>query len=132
MNTYTLHLHSARQSQVIEGVESFVGEDASGSFGLKARHQRFMTVLVFGLARYRCPDQPWHYLALPGALLRFADNQLHIAARRYIQDADYTRISLALTEQLLREEAVLTGLKRNLRRLEEAMLKNLLEIERGR
>ena len=132
MNTFTLHLHSARQSETIEGVDSFVGEDASGSFGLKARHERFMTVLVFGLARYRHPGQPWQYLALPGALLRYADNCLFIATRRYLRDRDYTRISLALTEQLLREEEVLVGLKRNLQRLEEAMLKHLLDIERGR
>ncbi len=132
MTTFTLHLHSARQSEIIEDVESFVGEDASGGFGLKARHERFMTVMVFGLARYRLTGQPWQYLALPGALVRFADNQLFIDTRRYIRDTDYTRISLALTEQLLREEEVLVGLKQNLRRLEEAMLKHLLDIERGR
>lgn len=132
MNTFTLNLHSARQSECIEDVESFVGEDASGSFGLRARHERFMTVLVFGLARYRCRNQPWQYLALPGALVYFVDNRLFINTRRYIRDTDYNRISLALTEQLLKEEEVLGGLKQNLRRLEEAMLKHLLDIERGR
>lgn len=132
MTTFILNLHSANQSERIEGVESFVGEDASGSFGLKARHERFMTVLVFGLARYRCPGQPWQYLALPGALAYFAGNQLFINSRRYLRDPDYNRISLALTEQLLKEEEVLVGLKKNLRRLEEAMLKRLLDIERGR
>jgi F-type H+-transporting ATPase subunit epsilon len=132
MSTFTLHLHSARESERIEDVESFVGEDASGSFGLRARHERFMTVLVFGLARYRCRNQPWQYLALPGALVYFVDNRLFINTRRYIRDADYNRISLALTEQLLKEEEVLGGLKQNLRRLEEAMLKHLLDIERGR
>jgi F-type H+-transporting ATPase subunit epsilon len=132
MTTFTLHLHSARESEQIEAVDSFVGEDASGSFGLKARHERFMTVLVFGLARYRCPNQPWQYLALPGALLYFADNRLFINTRRYIRDTDYNRISLALTSQLLKEEEVLVGLKQNLKRVEEAMLKRLLEMERGR
>jgi F-type H+-transporting ATPase subunit epsilon len=132
MNTFTLNLHSTRQSECIEDVESFVGEDASGSFGLRARHERFMTVLVFGLARYRCRNQPWQYLALPGALVYFVDNRLFINTRRYIRDTDYNRISLALTEQLLKEEEVLGGLKQNLRRLEEAMLKHLLDIERGR
>ncbi|MGZ8218585.1 F0F1 ATP synthase subunit epsilon [Methylomagnum sp.] len=131
MTTFTLHLHSARQSEQIDDVESFVGEDASGSFGLKACHERFMTVLVFGLARYRRRNQPWQYLALPGALVRFADNHLFIDTRRYLRDADYNRISLALTEQLLKEEEVLGGLKQNLRRMEEAMLKHLLDISRG-
>ena len=130
--TFILNLYSANQSERIEGVESFVGEDTSGSFGLKARHQRFMTVLVFGLARYRCAGQPWQYLALPGGLAYFAGNELFIDTRRYIRDPDYNRISLALTDQLLKEEEVLVGLKKNLKRLEEAMLKQLLDIERGR
>ena len=132
MSTFTLHLHSAREFEQIEQVESFVGEDGSGSFGLKAHHERFMTVLVFGLARYRCTGQDWHYLALPGGLLYFIDNRLFVNTRRYLREADYRRISLALTEQLLKEEELLAGLRHNVRRLEESLLKQLLEMERAR
>jgi F-type H+-transporting ATPase subunit epsilon len=132
MRTFTLQLNGARESARIEDVVSFVGEDASGSFGLRAGHERCMTSLMFGLARYRRADGVWRYLALPGALLYFVENELFINARRFIEDIDYHRISLALTEQLLKEEEVLVGLKQNLRQLEEAMLKQLLNIERGR
>ncbi len=50
------HLHRASAErgdcyERIDDVSSFVGEDDSGSFGLLARHDRFMTVLDFGLAR---------------------------------------------------------------------------------
>ena len=69
---------------------------------------------------------------MPGALLYFVDNQLFINTRRYIADTDYKRISQALTEQLLQEEEVLQGLKQNLHRLEEAMMRHLLAFERGR
>ena len=132
MRTFALQLNGARQSALIDNVVSFVGEDASGRFGLRAGHERFMTPLVFGLARYRPADSEWRYLALPGALLYFAGHELVINARRYIEDTDYHRISRALTEQLLKEEEVLVGLKQNLRQLEEAMLKQLLNIEQGR
>lgn len=131
MDTFTLTLQSSDRFERIEGVESFVGEDATGSFGLWAHHERFMTALVFGLARYRRIGEPWQYLALPGALAYFLDNQLFISARRYIRDSDYNRISEALTEQLLKEEEMLAGLKQSLRRLDEEMLKRLLDIERG-
>lgn len=104
MNTFTLHLQGARQHDCIEGVESFVGEDASGSFGLCACHERCMTSLVFGLARYRCAYEEWQYLALPGALLYFVDKQLFVNARRYIQDSDYHRISEALTDTCSRRK----------------------------
>lgn len=132
MNTFPLFLQGARQFERIDGVSSFVGEDATGSFALRAHHERFMSALVFGLARYRLADGDWQYLALPGALLYFVDNQLFINTRRYIADTDYKRISQALTEQLLQEEEVLQGLKQNLHRLEEAMMRHLLAFERGR
>lgn len=132
MSTFVLHLHGARQSECIGEVESFVGEDASGSFGVKAHHERCMAALVFGLARYRCPGQAWQYLALPGALLYFVGNEMFINTRRYLRDSDYNRVSRALTEQLLAEEETLAAMKENVRRLEENMLRRLLEIERGR
>lgn len=132
MKTFPLLLQGARQFERIDGVSSFVGEDATGSFALRAHHERFMSALVFGLARYRLADGDWQYLALPGALLYFVENQLFINTRRYIADTDYKRISQALTEQLLQEEEVLQGLKQNLHRLEEAMMRHLLAFERGR
>ena len=132
MKTFPLLLQGARQFERIDGVSSFVGEDATGSFALRAHHERFMSALVFGLARYRLADGDWQYLALPGALLYFVDNRLFINTRRYIADTDYKRISQALTEQLLQEEEVLQGLKQNLHRLEEAMMRHLLAFERSR
>jgi len=80
MRIFTLSLNGARQSARIADVVSFVGEDASGSFGLQAGHERCMTSLVFGLARYRRADGVWRYLALPGALLYFVENELFINA----------------------------------------------------
>lgn len=131
MRTFPLHLLGTRQSEIIEDVESFIGEDASGCFGLCARHERLITTLVFGLARFRRTDDVWSYLAVPGALLYFIDNQLFIHTRCYFLDTDYRRISGALTQQLMKEEDTLAGLRRNLRQLEEAMLRQMLNIERG-
>lgn len=130
MNGFALHLQSATQYELIEGVSSFVGEDASGSFGLKAHHERFMTILSFGLARYRRDNEPWQYLALPGAVLNFEDDQLFLNTRRYVRDDDYARINAALGEQLRREEAGLQRIRDSLRHMEEAMLKRLREMQR--
>ena len=66
MNTFLLHLQSATQYERIENVLSFVGEDDSGSFGILPGHARMMTLLGFGLARFRVTDQDWEFLALPG------------------------------------------------------------------
>ena len=128
MKTFTLILNDATRIQRIEQLTSFVGEDATGSFGILAGHARMMTSLVFGLARFRSGENAWQYLALPGAVLYFNDNELSLSTRRYLVDDDYERISIALREQLLAEENELRELKKSLHHMEEEVLKRLWEI----
>lgn len=131
MNSFTLRLQDATRIEEIPGVISFVGEDASGSFGIQAGHDQLMTALVIGLARYRPADQDWQYLAMPGALLRFADNVLTVNTLHYLRDHDYQRISAALQEQLLREEEKVQGIKQSLHRIEQEVLRHLWQLGRG-
>ena len=130
MNHFVLHLQSATQYEAIDGVTHFIGEDDSGAFGLLAGHARMMTTLVFGLARYRCGEQPWQYLAVPGALLYFADNALYLNTRHYLRDTEQQRISAALDAQLRAEEEDLHRVKESLQRMEEEMLKRLWRLGR--
>ena len=131
MNTFSLHVQSATQYEHIEGVTSFVGEDESGSFGIRARHARMMTALSYGLARYQLKDSSWHYLAFPQAILYFVDNALYISTRRFLHDADYQRISAGLLEQLLKEEEGLRIIKESLLRLEQGMFRRLWQMGRA-
>jgi len=77
-------------------------------------------------------DGTWQFVALPGGLLYFVDNELSIVTRRYLRDQDYDRISLALDQQLVAEEAALHTVKESLHRLEEEMFKRLWKIGRER
>ncbi|MGD8594485.1 MAG: F0F1 ATP synthase subunit epsilon, partial [Gammaproteobacteria bacterium] len=99
--------------------------------GLLAGHEKMMTSLVFGLARYRVQDQAWQYLALPGALVYFLNNELYLSTRRYLRDDNYERISLALRQQLRAEEQVLHSIRASLHQMEEEMLKRLWELSRS-
>jgi F-type H+-transporting ATPase subunit epsilon len=108
-----------------------VGEDATGSFGLLPHHGRFMTALVFGLARYRLRDDTWHYLALPGALLYFVDNTLFLSTRHYVRSDDYQDIARAVQEHLVQEEESLAALRHSLRHLEEELLQRLWQLQRA-
>lgn len=132
MTQFVVHLQSATQYERIERVTMFVGEDASGSFGILAGHHRMMTPLQFGLARFRQDDGDWQFLALPGGLLYFVGNELFLNTRHYLRDRDYAKITKALAEQLRREEASLRELKDSLHRLEEEMFKRLWKLSRGR
>jgi F-type H+-transporting ATPase subunit epsilon len=131
MNTFTLHLQSATKYERIEAVTSFVGEDSSGGFGLLPRHTRFMTVLSFGLSRFRVGQGNWRFLALPGGLAYFTGGDLYVSSRHYLCGQDYERIRAALEQQFAAEEDELEAMKRSLERLEREMFKRLLEIHRG-
>lgn len=127
---FTLHLQSAALYECIEGVGSFVGQDASGSFGILPGRAGFMTVLDYGLARFRLLEGGWQYLACPGAVLSFADDQLFLNTRRYLRDDDYGRVLRLLTGQLADEERSLKAVKDNLQRLEQELFRRLRQLDR--
>jgi F-type H+-transporting ATPase subunit epsilon len=89
-----------------------------------------ITTLIIGLARFRIDDGTWSYLALPGAVLYFHDNELILSTRKYLLDNDYSRISLGLQQQLLAEEQNLHAMKESLHRMEEEALRRLWEMSR--
>lgn len=130
MNSFSLRLQDATHGEDIDGVTSFVGEDASGSFGIEAGHARMMTSLIIGLARFRVGESHWHYLALPGAIVYFDANRLTLSTRRYLMDDDYMRISQALQQQLLSEEEKLHSIKQSLHQMEQEVLKRLWDMGR--
>lgn len=125
MNRFPVHLQSATQYQRVDDVECFVGRDASGSFGLMARHERMMTVLGFGLARLRTAGGAWHYVALPGGLAYFADGELTISTRRFVLGDDYRRVAAAVDDTLRAEERALQALKESVTRLEHEMARRI-------
>lgn len=130
MSGITLHLQSAVRSERVDNVASFVGTDASGSFGIQPGRARIMTILDYGLSRFRTAEGGWHYLACPGAVLSFADDQLTVSTRRYLCDQDYERISALLAGQLAQEEDALRSVKDNLQRLERELFRRLRQLDR--
>lgn len=130
MKSFVLHLQSGTQYERIEDAVSFVAADESGSFGIQAGHCRMMTALATGLARFRTADGNWWYVALPGGLLYFVDNQLYVNTRHYLHDRDYTRIGTAWRDELRAEEEKLRTVTESLDRLEDEMLKRLWNLQR--
>ncbi len=131
MSGFTLHLQDATHTETVTGVSAFQGRDASGSFAIWPGHIRMMTVLEFGLARFRT-DTAWEYLALPGAVLYFVGGELYLSARRYVRDPDPERIAGVLERQLREEEVQLLEIRESLRKMEEEMFKRLWQLGRRR
>lgn len=130
MDSFDLHLQSSTQYEIIHNVVSFVGEDASGQFGLLANHARMMTCLKFGLAWFRYDNNDNEYLALPGALVYFIDNKLTISTRHYFRNNDYQAIQMLIEKELHQEEENLFSIKESLHRLDEGILKRLWDLKR--
>ena len=127
MKLFSLYLQDAEKSQRIAELSSFIGEDASGSFGLLAGHTRMMSSLVFGLARFRIRDQAWQYLALPGALLYFNNNELSISTERFMISDDYEQLSAMFQQQLASELSKQQIAKKSLHQMEQELFKRLWE-----
>jgi len=128
MKTFLLRLLDSSGPREFDDVVSFVGEDASGSFGILADHARMITSLVIGLARFRVTGGDWRYVAMPGGILYFDQNELNLCTRRCLVGDDYEQISSALREQLLAEEYKLSSIKQNLHQMEEELFKRLWEM----
>lgn len=130
MRSFTLRLCDASRSEQIDGATSFVGIDASGSFGILAGHARMITALAPGLSRFRVGERRWQYVASSGGLLYMNDDVLTLAARLYVVDDDYSRIRRTLDETLLVEEARLERTKQSLHRMEQEVLERLWRMGR--
>lgn len=131
MSGFDLHLQDATQYQHEAAVTRFVGRDATGQFGIRAHHERMMTVLTFGLAWFRREEAPWEYLALPGGLLYFADNTLWLCTAHYLRGPERARLAEALEAELRREEEALRELKEALHHMEQEFMLRLLRMTRG-
>lgn len=131
MKIFRLHLMSMTRSEVIPDIVRFTGRDAAGSFGILANASRRMTVLVFGLAHFLNASDKIEYLALPGGLLYFSDNELRIATTDFLRNSSLEEISAALDRQLRQKESELREIKQSLHRLDEEILKRMYELPRS-
>jgi F-type H+-transporting ATPase subunit epsilon len=130
MRRFVLHLQSVTRYERMEDVVSFVGVDTSGSFGIQAGHARAVTCVTFGLARFRVSNGDWQYVALPGAVLYFRDNQLFLTTRHFVLGDDYDAVGRALAEDIATEDDKMQTLMQSLQQLEQAMFKRLWSLER--
>lgn len=130
MATFEVHLQSGTQFEIIPNIISFIGEDASGKFGILAHHARMMTCLNYGLASYKSTEEVVTYLALPGGVLYFSENVLYLCTQHYLRSNDYQEIETAIEKSLLVEEEHVKSMKESLHRLDEAMFRRLWELQR--
>lgn len=130
MSAFVLRVLSPGTDERVDGIEAFVGEDASGQFALRASHERFLTVLEPGLARVRRVGGGTEYLAQSGAVVHFAGNELTLACRDHLRGEDADAVSHALEQRLAGEEQALQTAHEQLEHLEREMLRRLWRLQK--
>lgn len=128
MNTFALTLLHSHGSDQFDAVRQFIGADDSGSFGLLAGHAPLVAVLRYGLARFEDAAGNWHYLALPGGILRFAGNRLTLATVHYFLGEEREQLCDRLAAELARSDSELHTARMALAEIEHSLLRRLGEL----
>jgi F-type H+-transporting ATPase subunit epsilon len=121
-------LRDCRGADRFERVTHFIAADSSGSFGILARHAPLLAVLDYGLARFLDAADEWHYVALPGGVLRFADNALSISTVRYFLGKPPDHLVRQLDQEMRREDSEVHQARATLDQIERSLVRRLAEL----
>lgn len=128
MRCFMLTLLDSRGAAHFDGITQFIGADANGSFGILAGHVSSIVLLRYGLARFSDQAGAWHYLALPGGVLRFADNRLTMTTVRYFLGDDRDAICERLAAEMARADSELHAARATLSEIERSLVRRLAEL----
>jgi F-type H+-transporting ATPase subunit epsilon len=127
MNTFILTLVDTNETVRFENVRQLIAADAEGSFGVLAGHAHSVALLRHGLARF-LDAGGWHYLAMPGGVLRFADNRLTITTVRYFLGDDPGAICTELEAALRQTDSEVHRSRAALSEIERSLVKRLADL----
>ncbi|MGY6274810.1 F0F1 ATP synthase subunit epsilon [Methylomonas sp. MgM2] len=128
MMGFGLTLLDSRGTDEFDEVIQFIGSDDSGSFGILARHERTVSLLRFGLARFFDKSGRCHYVALPGGVLRFADNHLTVTTVRYFLGDDRAVICQQLDAEMTKLDSEVHSARATLSEIEHSLVKRLSQL----
>ena len=128
MKTFPLELNDSSQTQLFEQITQCICADASGSFGILAGHIPMVAILRYGLVRFQEQGGNWRYAALPGGILRFADNRLTITSIHCFLGNNRDALVQQLTKAMETEDSDIHSARRTLAQIEESLIRRLSEI----
>jgi len=129
VRAFAIELSSQERRERIDGVVGFVGADGSGSFGILGGREPLATTLAWGLCSLKTAGATRQYVAVPGGVLYFANDVLHLCARIYLRDGDPERIVKRLTEEMRAEEETSRDMHALLKDLDRELMRRLLAQE---
>lgn len=132
MTGFRLSLFDTHGSDVFDDIIHCIAADDSGQFGILPGHQAMIVVLRYGLVRFCDASGVWHYLALPGGVLRFADNILTIVTQHYFIGDDRYVICEQLAQEMADIDSEIHRARATLAEIEHSLVKRLAALsQRG-
>jgi len=132
MKTFALTLIDTLELTRFEKVGQFIAADEDGSFGILAGHAHTVALLRYGLARFCDDSGVWRYLAMPGGVLRFADNRLTVTTVRYFLGTDPDAICADLEAAMQQTDSEVHRARAALSEIEHSLVKRLAELSNQR
>lgn len=128
MSSFALTLLDSRGVERFDTVTEFIGADTDGSFGVLAGHVHSVALLRYGLARFCDQSGVWRYLALPGGVLRFAENRLTVTTVRYFLGDDRAVICERLAAEMSQADSEVHTARATLSEIERSLVRRLAEL----
>lgn len=123
--TFTVEIQSPRRVEAIPNVRAFQANDSSGSFSLLSNAERRITVLSNGIATLKFSNETEEYVAIASGVLVFQNNSLAVATRAFLRGSDPFALRHDLEKIIAAEELAMRETRRNLRQLDEQILRRL-------
>ena len=128
---FRLRLITPARVVVDEDVEEVVAEDASGCFGVLARHERLVAALVPTIIRIEPAAGRRKYVAVDRGLLEKEGRRLSIAVRQAVVGDDYKDLERLIEGELLRLEESKARARSAFNRISISVMLKLFGYERG-
>ena len=128
MKTFALTVLGSETVVTFDNVTQCIAADASGAFGILAGHQSMLAVLRYGLARFADTAGVWHYLAMPGGVLRFADNRLTVTTVRFFLGEEREALVEQLAKEMARVNSDIQVSRASLIEIEHLIMRRLAEL----
>ena len=106
-------------------------EDATGAFGLRARHAPLITMLATSVVAWLDGQGVERYVAVRGGVLFARDDVVDIATRDAVSGEDLARLEHDVIERFRREEHLEETARGGAARLESTVIRRIYEYVHG-
>ncbi len=126
---FSVHIITPSHMKEVDNVSFFRAEDRSGSFGILPKHIELLTILEPSIS-IALIDGEEEYFAFNGGILSFKKEILTITTKEFVQSSQISELR-GIIEKFFKEQEEKESLFHlNMKNLQKAFFKKMIEMER--